>query len=179
MHGAARLAIEAPLLETQRLRLRGHRLDDLDACCAMWGDPIVTRYIGGKPFTREEVWARLLRYIGHWSLLGFGYWAVEEKASGTFVGEMGFGDFKRELEPPLDDTPELGWALASQAHGKGYATEALRAVIDWGDHHFGAIRTACLIHPENLASMRVAEKCGYHEYARATYKGHETILFER
>jgi RimJ/RimL family protein N-acetyltransferase len=179
MSGLARSLVEVPILESGRLRLRGHRLADFADCAAMWADPVVTRYIGGKPFSREEVWARLLRYVGHWALLGFGYWAVEEKATSEFVGELGFADFKRDIQPSLEDTPELGWALASRVHGKGYATEAVRAAITWGDEHFGRARTTCLIHPENMASIRVAEKCGYREFQRTTYKGHATILFER
>ncbi len=121
----------------------------------------------------------MLRYVGHWSWLGFGYWALEEKSTGRLAGELGFGDYKRDLKPSLDGTPELGWALASRLHGKGYATEAVRAAIAWGDEHFGRVRTACLIHPENLASIRVAEKCGYREFQRTTYKDHTIILLER
>ncbi len=172
-------AVEVPILETARLRLRGHRLDDFAACSAMWADPVVTRHIGGKPSTQEEVWTRLLRYVGHWAWLGFGYWALEEKASGEFIGELGFADFKRDIEPLLKDMPELGWALVSRAHGKGYATEAVGAATVWGDEHFGRKQTACLIHPENLASIRVAEKCGYRESQRTTYKDHEVILSVR
>jgi RimJ/RimL family protein N-acetyltransferase len=171
--------VEVPVLETTRLRLRGHRLDDFAACSSMWADPVVTRYIGGKPSTQEEVWTRLLRYVGHWAWMGFGYWALEEKASGEFIGELGFADFKRDIEPSLKDMPELGWALVSRAHGKGYATEAVQAAIAWGDQHFGQNQTACLIHPENLASIRVAEKCGYRESQRTTYKNHEVILSVR
>ena len=167
-----------PILETERLWLRAHRIGDFVHCAAMWADPEVTRYIGGKPATEEEVWARFLRYIGHWSLLGFGYWVVEEKATGNFAGEMGFADYKRDL-PALKGFPEIGWAIVSQAKGKGYATEGVRAVVAWGDAHFGAAPTACIIHPENLASIRVAEKCGYRESVATTYKGHSTKLFIR
>jgi RimJ/RimL family protein N-acetyltransferase len=170
---------EVPAIETKRLKMRGHRLDDFIDCAAMWGDPIVTRHIGGKPFSEEEVWARLLRYVGHWFLMGFGYWAIEEKTTGSFIGELGFADFKRDIEPSLKGIPELGWALASKAHGKGYATEAVRAAVAWGDAHFEKGRTVCIIHPANLASIRVAEKCGYKEFQRTTYKGHATVLFNR
>jgi RimJ/RimL family protein N-acetyltransferase len=168
-----------PAIETARLRLRGHRLADFARCAAMWADPEVTRHIGGKPLSEEESWAKLLRYVGHWSLLGFGFWAIEEKASGGFVGELGFADFKRDMVPPLGGVPELGWALAAGAHGKGYATEAVRAAVAWGETRFGATRTVCLIRPDNQRSIRVAEKCGYREAARATYKGHPTIVFAR
>lgn len=145
----------------------------------MWADPVVTRHIGGKPLTEEESWARFLRYVGHWSLLGFGYWVAEEKESANFVGEVGFADYKRELEPSMKDVPEIGWVLATQAHGRGYATEAVRAVVEWGDVHFESGRTACIIAPENVASIRVAEKCGYRQLQRATYKRRPTIMFVR
>jgi len=157
--------------------MRGYRLDDFKNCAAMWADPIVVRYIGGKPFAEEEVWAKMLRYVGHWSLVGFGYWAIEEKASGDYVGEIGFADFKRDIKPSLKDLPELGWVLTSRVHRRGYATEAVRAALDWGAGRFGAARTACLIHPENLASIRVAEKCGYQEFQRTTYKQQPAIIF--
>src|ERR1700683_3795866 len=120
-------AIKVPVLETERLKLRGPPLDDFPKFAAMWADPNVCRYIGGKPLNEEESWTKFLRYAGHWSLLGFGYWAVQEKSSGNFVGEIGFADYKRELEPSLKGEPEIGWVLASAAHGKGYATEAVRA----------------------------------------------------
>ena len=139
----------------------------------------MTRYIGGKPFSEEEAWARLLRYAGHWALMGFGYWAIEERETSHFVGELGFADYKRDIEPSLKGVPELGWALASQAHGKGYATEAVGAAVAWGEAHFGLARTVCLIQPENLASIRVAEKCGYKEFQRTSYKDHPTIMFAR
>jgi RimJ/RimL family protein N-acetyltransferase len=168
-----------PVLETERLTLRGHRLDDFPACAAMWADPIVTRHIGGKPLTEEESWARLQRYVGHWAMLGFGYWVVEEKATGKFAGEVGFADLKRGLDGSLKDAPEIGWVLASQFHGKGYATEAVRAAIVWGDGHFGRCQTICIIDPENRASMRVAEKCGYRELRMATYKRQPIVVFAR
>lgn len=170
---------EVPILETERLRLRGHRLDDFVQCATMWADPTVTRYIGGKPLTEEESWTRLLRYAGHWSLLGFGYWVAEEKATGNYVGEIGFGEFKRDLEPSLLGVPEIGWVLASYAHGRGFATEAARVVVSWGDAHFRPARTACIIDPENLPSIRVAEKCGYQKFQLTTYKGRPTIMFVR
>jgi len=172
-------AVQVPTLETERLKLRGHRLDDFVASAAMWADPIVTRYIRGRPLTEEESWTRLLRYVGHWALLGFGYWVVEEKATGNFIGEVGFADYKRNLEPWLKDTPEIGWVLASQVRGKGYATEAVRAAIVWSDAHFGSSRTACIIDPENLPSIRLAEKCGYRECQRTKYKGQPTLVFVR
>jgi len=168
-----------PVLETKRLRLRAHRLEDFGGCAAMWADPIVTRHIGGKPSSEAETWKRMTGYLGHWSLMGFGYWAVEEKESGRYVGELGFADFKRDFEPSIKGIPELGWALVSSKHGQGFATEALGAAVAWGDARFGAARTVCIIDPGNLASIRVAQKCGYRELQRALYKGEPTIIFAR
>ena len=156
-----------------------HGLDDFDDSAAMWGDPAVTRHIGGKPFTREECWARLHRYAGHWALLDFGYWVVREKATSRFVGEVGLADFRRDVESTRFEGPEAGWVLAPWSHGRGFATEAVRAVVAWGETRFGSARSVCMIDPGNAPSIRVAEKCGYRDYARATYKGGPAILFER
>ena len=168
-----------PEIETARLRLRGHRLEDFNDCAAMWADPAVTRYIGSRPFTREEVWARILRYRGHWEHLGYGFWLIEEKATGNFVGETGFAEFQRAIEPQLVGTPEIGWVLATRFHGQGFATEAVRAAVEWGDAKFGPARTACIIAPENAVSIRVAQKCGYQRARATTYHGEATLVFER
>lgn len=168
-----------PSLETERLILRAHTVADYDDSAAMWGDPEVTRHIGGRPSTPEEAWSRVLRYAGLWTLLGFGYWVARERETGRFVGEVGFADFRRDITPPLQGAPEVGWALAPWAQGRGYATEAVRAALAWGDAHLAAPRTVCLITPQNTASLRVAEKCGFRELTRAVYKGEENILCER
>lgn len=168
-----------PVIETERLILRGHHPEDFAAAAAMWAHPEVVRYIGGKPFNGEEVWARLLRYAGHWQWMGFGFWALEEKATGAFAGELGFAEFKRDIEPSILGVPETGWVLSPHAQGKGYATEAVRAAVAWGDAHFERARTVCLIDPENTASIRVAQKCGFGQPLQVTYKNHPTLLFER
>lgn len=170
---------EIPEIETERLRMRGHRMGDFEDCFAMWAEPEVTRYTTGKPQTREEVWARLLRYLGHWAVMGFGYWVLEEKATGRFVGELGFVDWKREVEPAIEGMAEMGWILVPRVHGKGYATEAARVAMDWGEKHLDAMKVVCMIDPANAASIRVAGKIGFREYARTSYKGMPTILFER
>ena len=170
---------EIPVLQTARLRLRAHTLEDLEPCAAMWAEPLVVRHIGGRAFTRQETWFKLLRYAGLWALLGYGYWAIEERESGLFIGEAGFADFKREIEPPLDGAPEIGWAFASHAHGKGYATEAVQAALAWADEHLPAARTACIIGSANGASIRVAEKCGYLRSATTSFLGEPTLVFFR
>ena len=145
----------------------------------MWSDPDVTRFIGGVPSTEQQVWSRMLSYAGHWALLGFGYWAVEEAASGAFIGELGFANFKRDIESDMRDAPEIGWAFAVRAHGKGFASEAVRAAVAWGDERLGATRTVCLMNPENRASIRVAEKCGYREFKSSRFNGKPVLFFER
>ena len=165
-----------PAIETEPSpTLRAHRPEDFDrlrghvGAYRKWS---ATSAANHSP--REEVWSRVLRYAGHWQWMGFGFWALEEKSTGAFAGELGFAEFKRELEPSIQGIPEIGWVLAPHAHGKGYATEAVRAVVAWGDRIFDRTRTVCLIHPENLPSIRVAEKCGYKEFHRTTYKGQPT-----
>ncbi len=168
-----------PEIVTDRLILRGHRLDDLADCEALWGDPEVVRYISGQPSTPEDTWARVLRLVGHWSVMGFGYWVVRERDGGGFVGQVGLADFRRELEPSFEGAPEAGWVLSPRVHGLGYATEAVGAALAWADRALEAPRIVCLIHPDNRASLAVAERSGFSEYARTTYKGEPTVLLER
>jgi len=151
----------APVIETELLRLRPHQSDDFADCVAMWSDPAVVRYTIGEPSPPQRTWIRILAYRGHWALLSYGYWAVEERTTGRYVGELGFADFKRDIEPSIEGVPELGWALLPQFHGQGYATEALGAAVAWGDYNFAQRRTVCIIHQDNHRSFRVAEKLGY------------------
>lgn len=167
-----------PVIETERLRLRGHALRDFDACAAMWAEPDVVRFISGKPSTREESWGRFLRYPGHWQMLGHGFWLIEEKGTGAFVGEGGFGKFKRDMEPAFE-APEMGWALMPTMHGKGYANEAVSAMIAWGEPHFGRRDFVCMISPGNAPSLALAAKHGFREYTRTNYKGEPSVLSQR
>lgn len=159
--------------------MRGHTLADFEDCAAMWADPQVTRYVGGRPFTGEESWARVLRYGGLWPLLGYGYWAVRERDTGRYVGDVGLADFHRDMAPSLDGAPEAGWVLATWSHGRGFATEAVRAALAWADANVDAPRTVCIIDPPNTASLQVAAKCGFRERGRGTYKDGELIICER
>ena len=120
-----------PTIETERTILRAHRLDDFEDYVAMWADPVVTRFIGGKPRTREESWIRVLRYAGMWQIVGYGLWAVEEKATGKLVGEAGFHELKRDIVPSFEGVPESGWAFVPAVHGRGMASEVVRGFHDW------------------------------------------------
>jgi len=166
----------APVLETERLILRAHAPSDFPAYAAMWADPDVTRFIGDAPLSEEESWGKLLRTLGMWVAMDFGFWSVVEKSSGLRIGETGFLEGKRDISPSLKGIPEVGWAFVPAAHGKGFATEAVRAALAWGDHRFGGARMACIIAPENTASRRVAEKTGFREAHRTVYKGADTIM---
>lgn len=168
-----------PVLTTERLTLRGHDLESFRHSAAMWASPIVSRYIGGRPSTEEEAWRRFLMYRGHWAYLGFGYWMVQERASGDFVGEVGFARFNRAIEVPFKQGPEIGWVLSPGCHGKGYATEAVNAVTRWADEQFGATPTWCMINPENTASVRVASKCNYRPGPAVSYHGQRSLTFIR
>jgi RimJ/RimL family protein N-acetyltransferase len=145
----------------------------------MWGDPIVTKFITGKPSTEPQTWARLLTYVGHWALMDFGYWVMEEKGSGAFVGEIGFADFKRDITAAMKGIPELGFALTPAFHGRGYATEAAQAAVSWADQSMSSDRTVCLANRENVASLRVVEKCGYVAFEEATYNEQPVVFFLR
>lgn len=170
---------EVPVLETSRLLMRGYKAGDFAAYVAMWQDPAYYHYLSPEPLSTEEVWKMLLRSAGHWAVMGYGFWAVEEKATGQFIGAIGYADLKRNIEPAIVDTPEIGWVLAPDVHGRGYATEAVTAAVAWGDAHFHRARTVCIIHPENYPSLRVAAKFGYREYARTIYKEQPIVLLER
>ena len=168
-----------PIIETARLRLRRHHRDDLANCVAMWSDPNVTKFITGRASTEQQTWARLLSYVGHWALMGFGYWLIEERDSEDFVGEVGLADFKRDITPAMKGIPELGFALASRSHGKGYATESARAVLLWADTHLPYPNTVCLVSAVNLASLHVVEKCGYEMFEQQVYNEQPTLFLSR
>jgi RimJ/RimL family protein N-acetyltransferase len=166
-------------IETPRLLLRPPVAGDLAALAALWAQPQVTAFISGAPSTREESWARLLRYIGHWEACGYGFFAITDKRTGAYLGECGFADFKREITPPLDAYVEAGWILDPASWGEGYASEAMEAAIGWHERRADAPALACIIAPGNAASLRLADKLGFRPGGEATYRGQSTRLLVR
>lgn len=168
-----------PTIETERLVLRPHRLDDFDVYVNLWADENVVRHITGMPSTREQTWSRLIRASGMWHHMGFGFLIIEEKESGRVIGEAGFHEVRRNMSPSIEETLETGWVLLPSAQGRGYATEALKALIEWAERHFPGKEMTCIIGPNNAPSLRVAEKLGFREVARTDYNGEEIILLSR
>lgn len=171
--------ISIPTLHTSRLRLRPYSWDDFEPYAAMWAEPSVVRFIGGSPLSREAAWTRFLRQIGLWHYLGFGFFAMEDRSTGAFIGEAGFHDLRRTLTPSIEGTMEAGWGLVTAMHGKGLAEEAMRAALGWAHLHGARERITCLIHPDHAASLHVAGKLGFAEFARSTYNGNPVVLLER
>jgi RimJ/RimL family protein N-acetyltransferase len=171
--------LNIPILETPRLILRGHRLSDFEAMVAIYSDPVVLKHFHGRALSREDVWSRLLRHAGHWAAFGYGLWAVEDKESREYIGSVGTFEVKRDMDPPLEDMPEAGWTLASRVHGKGYATEAVRAALAWTDEKLGNPQMFCIVAPANAASIRVARKCGFRYWCDTVYKTEPTEIFLR
>jgi RimJ/RimL family protein N-acetyltransferase len=148
-------ACEIPTLLTERLRLRPFRRSDIDDYAALNADPEVVRYLGGGgTWDRGRSWRHLAFLIGHWHLGGTGMWALEHRETGAFMGLAGFAD--PEGWPGF----ELAWTLARRWWGHGYATEAARAALDHAFNVWRKDRVISMIHPENHASIRVAERLG-------------------
>lgn len=168
-----------PIVETERLRLRAFRESDLEAQAKVMGDPDVVRHLGGTPFAREDTWRRILMACGLWPLFGFGYWAVERKEDGAYLGQAGFADFKRDMQPSIEGLPEMGWIFAPYAQGQGYASEAVRGGLRWADAALAGREIVAIISPANAPSVRVAERTGFSVREEALYKGEPILLFRR
>ncbi len=152
--------MQAPLLTTERLRVEPISMAHWEDHAAAWADPQLTAFIGGTPRSRNESWGKFIGGAGLWSLLGYGYWSFIERESGAYLGTGGLANFERGL-PELEGYVEAGWAFVPAAWGKGYATEAMMAVLQWADAHLGVSEIRCIISPDNTASIRVAEKLGF------------------
>jgi RimJ/RimL family protein N-acetyltransferase len=159
-------------LETSRLILRGFCEQDLDAYAQMCGDPEVMRYIAdGKTLSRAESWRNMAMIIGHWHLRGYGLWAVEERKSGEMIGRIGC--WQPEGWPGL----EIGWTLRRAYWGRGFATEAAKASMDYAFDKLGQSHVISLILPKNFASKRVAQKLGEKPEGKTEFFGGEAVIY--
>jgi RimJ/RimL family protein N-acetyltransferase len=155
------------MLETERLLLRVPEPTDLDGYAAVFSDPAVVRFLGMGRQTRAESAAALERMSRHWERHGIGLFSVLRKSDERLLGRTGFllwdpqrwvHAMREELEAPLET--EIGWTLGSAFWNRGYATEAALACRDWALRVRGLTRLVSVIAPENVASIRVAEKIG-------------------
>ena len=167
--------IEIPTLTTERLILRGYRESDAHAIAALHGNPEVIKFLSpdGEPEPGlADAWEHIAKHVGHWALKGCGKWAVDERATGRFVGRVGLYD------PPYDwPGLELGWTLTRDCWGKGYATEAARAALAWGFETFKANEIISAIHPDNAASIRVAVRLGERRLREGMIHGKPCLIY--
>jgi RimJ/RimL family protein N-acetyltransferase len=164
---------EIPTLMTERLRLRGIRGSDFEDYAALYADPEVTRFIGGKGETwdRGRAWRHMAFAVGHWQLQGAGVWVAEQRASAEFIGVIGF------WEPATWPGFELSGHIARRFWGHGYASEGARAAMA---HAFNIMRRQCLISlvdPANHASIRVMERIGERLQGRIDHFGRPLLLY--
>jgi RimJ/RimL family protein N-acetyltransferase len=163
-----------PVIETERLRLRQWRSADIAPYTAMLADPPTARFItvDGEPVVDEMTgWRHTVVMAGHWALHGAGMFAVEEKSSGKFIGRVG------PWFPPAWPDFEVGWGIAREAQGKGYAVEAARASIDWAFATFEIERVIHCIDRENTASQGVARRLGAEKGSEIELFGHVADLW--
>ena len=155
--GATLAQIDGPVIETKRLILRQWRASDVAPNTAMLSDPPTARFItaDGRPITEAmNGWRNAAIMAGHWVLNGVGMFVVEEKSSSQYAGRVG------PWFPPGWPGFEVGWGLAKEFRGKGYALEAARAAIDWSFSTFDIERIIHCIDRENEASKAVARRLG-------------------
>lgn len=169
---------DIPVLETDRLRLRPYKISDLEPMEAMWNDAEYVRYIGNRTRARPDLWKQIQAQIGSWAMLGFGYWVIE-RLDGVFIGEAGFMEGLRAMQPDHIGTPEAGWGIAPAHWRQGYAAEAIGAMLAWRDVHLGGNRTVCIIEPTHLVSIKLAQRFGFHKAYTARLGEEQIVVFER
>jgi len=161
-----------PELKTDRLLLRGFRQSDFDAHAAMCADPEVMKHMTGAPLSAADAWRQMAMFAGHWTLRGYGIWAVEECASGAFVGRIGL------YFPEGWPDRELGWALARQYWGQGFATEACSAALRYAFDTLEWDHVISLISPDNVRSAALAKRLGAHAEGVTEVLGHHVDIYK-
>ena len=157
-------------IESERLLLRSWCNADFAGVAEMFCDEQTARYIGGV-CTRDEAWRRMATIVGHWVLRGFGLWALEEKASGRFVGACGL------WYPEGWPDREVGWWLLPAAQSQGYATEAARRARLYAYKTLGFNTLISIIHPDNTPSLRVAERLGARFERSLELRGIQAVVY--
>lgn len=160
--GVVAVNIDVPELRTERLLLRPFRPDDAEPMIEFYADP-VSRFYGG-PLERDDAWRRFAMYPGHWTLRGYGPWAIEVVETGEYAGLAGPWYPEGWIEP------EITWALVPRFHGRGYATEAAARTLQAAYELFGWRTAVSVISVENPASVAVAERLGATREAAVTYR---------
>ncbi|MDH0615825.1 MULTISPECIES: GNAT family protein [unclassified Agrobacterium] len=168
-------------LTTARLVLRPHAIADEASYRRFWGAdvPPIEGVTSLAPLDPEFAFARLLRFLGHWTVFGFGPFAVEERATGRIVGEVGFAHMRRGNGADFDGAPEAMWKIDGALAGKGIATEAVEAAIRWFDDSGISQRTVCMINPLNSPSLAIAARFGFRPFRDTTFRDSPVRLFER
>ncbi len=170
--------MQAPTLHTDRLILRPLGMDDWEPYVAAWADPELTRFIGGAPRDRQTSWGKFLHGIALWTLFGYGYLSFIERDSGRFIGNGGIGRFERGFAE-LEGFPEAGWAFIPAAWGRGYATEAMSAILAWADANLDDPEIRCIVDFDNIASRAVAAKLGFSAIGEVDDPTGRTLVYQR
>jgi ribosomal-protein-alanine N-acetyltransferase len=144
-------------LRTERLLLRTWRDDDLAPYAQLSADPRVMEYFP-KPLSRDESDASAVRFRDHFTAYGFGMWAVEVPGVAPFIGFVGLCWVP--FEAPFTPAVEIGWRLAAEHWGRGYASEGAHAALAAGFGQLGLDDVVSMAMPGNLPSLRVMEKLG-------------------
>lgn len=170
---------EAPRIESDRLVLRHWRKDDFRPYHAIMKEPAVHRHFGPNPINAEDCWRRLTASVGGWQFNGFGTWAVERKADGKLVGNVGFFTAWRDLQPEFGEQPEMGWIMAAETHGQGLAAEACEATLGWAEANLAPTPIWAIIAPANEPSIRLAGKLGFKRVGETSYNAEPTLVLRR
>ena len=166
------MQLAIPTLDTERLTLRAFREDDVPAMFELLQDPDVVRFVGDRRVpTLQETWRSVAGWLGHWALRGYGQWAIEERSGGNLIGRAGI------INPAEWPGAEVGYLLGRSWWGRGYATEAAGAAMDWGFEQVGFEDLLSLIDPDNHLSIGVATRLGESLRGETELWGHRVLVY--